>query len=355
MDSGFVFMSSQQAADDVAYAETKGFSHAWLYDSQMLCADVYTILGLAAVKTSRIKLGPGVTHPSSRIAPLTACSIATINQLAPGRAILGIGTGNTARRTLGMPAAKLEEVRDHVETCRGLLHGKTVPYVEGDRHRNIRFLNPDFGYINIKDEIPIYIAAGGPKIAQLAGEVGDGMILFGAVHSGLIKYLIDNMRIGAERAGRDPDRVHVLSMTAFYLSDAPLNSDEVKNAVGPMVVSSSNIMALSVRDDPTVLPEALRAKIMEFTNAYREAAEPIESRHLKLYSGYLQKLKAEHAAMVTPEMIRATTLAGSKDQVLESLHGMFAAGVHQIAIQPILDTRTTIDQFATDIMPHLPK
>lgn len=104
MDFGFVFFGSVAIAPTVAIAEKRGFSHAWLYDSQMLASDVYAALALSAVQTKTIVLGPGVTNPMSRIAPQTACAIASINALAPGRTILGIGTGNTARRTLGMPA-----------------------------------------------------------------------------------------------------------------------------------------------------------------------------------------------------------------------------------------------------------
>src|SRR5208282_1896402 len=99
MEYGFVFFGAIKAYDEVALAEKRGFTHAWLYDSQMLSSDVYVAMGLCAIKTKKIFLGTGVTNPCSRIAPMTACSIATINQLAPGRTILGIGTGNTARRT----------------------------------------------------------------------------------------------------------------------------------------------------------------------------------------------------------------------------------------------------------------
>jgi len=162
MDYGFAFLSAVDIHKDVALAEKKGFTHAWLYDSQMICADVFQCLALCAVKTGKIKLGTNVTNPSSRISPVTACNFATLNQLAPKRVILGIGTGNTARRTLGMPAASLSRLREHVEVCRGLLRGETVPYQEDDRRRMIRFLNLK-GWVNLKDRIPIYIAASGPR------------------------------------------------------------------------------------------------------------------------------------------------------------------------------------------------
>ena len=72
MDFGFVFFGNVQIAPMVALAEKRGFSHAWLYDSQMLTSDVYAALALCTVQTKTICLGPGVTNPMSRIAPLTA-------------------------------------------------------------------------------------------------------------------------------------------------------------------------------------------------------------------------------------------------------------------------------------------
>jgi 5,10-methylenetetrahydromethanopterin reductase len=96
MDYGFAFLSAVDIHKDVALAERKGFTHAWLYDTQMICADVFQCLALCATKTKKIKLGTNVTNPLSRIAPVTANNFATLNLLAPGRAIMGIGTGNTA-------------------------------------------------------------------------------------------------------------------------------------------------------------------------------------------------------------------------------------------------------------------
>jgi len=354
MDFGFVFMGDCHIHPEVKYAEDHGFSHAWLYDTQMLGSEVYAALALCADRTTRIKLGPGVTNPASRIAPLSACGMATINSLAPGRAIMGIGTGNTTRRTMGMPAAKVSELEEHVRICRDLFAGETTDYSEGDRHRKIKFLNPDLGFINIKDKIPIYISASGPRVAQLAGRVADGVILFGAVSPSIVKWMIGNVRKGAEAAGRNPDDIYVLSMTAFYLtdSDEQIETRAVREAVGPMVASSSNILALSCHKDPSVLPDDLRDELMAFVGVYREPDAPVETRHLKLYSGYLQHLKDEHEALMTKKIIQATTLTGTKKEVIGMIEAMRDAGVHQVAIQPILETRSVVDQVAKEIMPH---
>src|SRR5712671_1352180 len=148
MDFGVIFLPTIETSKDAVFAESKGFTHAWVGDSQMVWADAFQCLALSTTTTKTIKLGTNVTNPSARIAPVTACNFATLNVVAPGRVIMGIGTGNTSRRTLGMPAAKLAELRTHVEQCRGLLRGDTVTYQEGDRRRQIRFVNPNAGMIN---------------------------------------------------------------------------------------------------------------------------------------------------------------------------------------------------------------
>ncbi len=99
------------------------------------------------------------------------------------------------------------------------------------------------------------------------------------------------------------------------------------------------------------MPAELRDDLMNFVNVYREPNEPIETRHLKMYSGYLQFLKQEHEALMTKEIIQATTLTGTKEEVLDMIAGMREAGVDQIAIQPIRATREVIEQVSKEIMP----
>src|SRR6266581_7426623 len=97
----------------IKYAEDLGYDRAWVPDSQMIWSDCYATLALAAVNTSRIKLGTGVAIPGTRLAPVTAHSIASINRLAPGRASLGIGTGHTAMRLMGQDPVPPAEFRDY--------------------------------------------------------------------------------------------------------------------------------------------------------------------------------------------------------------------------------------------------
>src|SRR5216684_368364 len=150
MEFGIAYPARPDAWKDLVIAEDHGFTHAWFYDSQMLYSDVYVCLALAAEKTKRMKLGTGVAIPSNRIEPVTAHSIATINLLAPGRAVLGIGTSFTGRNTMGLPPVKLERIRAYVAMVRKLLRGEEVMYRDGKRDPAIRFLPPRTGRGKIK-------------------------------------------------------------------------------------------------------------------------------------------------------------------------------------------------------------
>jgi len=331
MDYGVIFLSHVETYKDVMIAEDKGYTHAWFGDSQMVWSDVFQCMALCATHTKTIKLGTNVTNPSSRIAPVTACSFGTLNVLAPGRVIMGIGTGNTARRTLGMPAARLAVLRANVEVCRGLLKGETVPYQEGERKRQIRFLNPNSEFINLKNPIPIHVAGSGPKTLELAGEIGDGVILFGTVGDSLLKYTLDHIRRGAERAGKRLEDLYVTAVTAFHLRKPEETLEDLQQAVGPLVSSECNIFALSVKD-PFQLPGDIRDDLMAFKDAYRTPDAPIETRHLDLYTDYCAAFKPEHAPLVTEKMIKETTLTGTPEELQERVRKMKELGISQVCI-----------------------
>ena len=146
----------------IPYVEELGFDRAWVPDSQMIWSDCYSILALAAVNTSRIQIGTGVSIAGTRIAAVTAHSIGTINQLAPGRVFLGMGTGHTAMRVMGQNPIPASEFREYLRVTRALLHGEAVDYTYRGKTREIEFLHRDRKFVNLDNEIPIYVAGNGP-------------------------------------------------------------------------------------------------------------------------------------------------------------------------------------------------
>ena len=111
-----------------SHAEALGYDSVWVTDSQMLFSDCYAVLALAAQQTRRIRLGPGVAICGTRIPPVHVAAMATLNRLAPGRVHLGVGTGNTATRSMGQPPMRIAEYAEHLRVLRGLLRGEAVDY-----------------------------------------------------------------------------------------------------------------------------------------------------------------------------------------------------------------------------------
>lgn len=104
----------------VSRADEMGYQYAHISDSHMLYADTFVALALCAERTKNIKLGQGIANGVTRIAPQMACSLGTINALAPGRAFLGIGTGYSVMTTMGHPLSGSPISRNTFALCVGL-------------------------------------------------------------------------------------------------------------------------------------------------------------------------------------------------------------------------------------------
>src|SRR5262250_3253051 len=120
MDFGICVMPKPDTcAREAQLAEALGFSHIWVADTQLMAGDVFVCLALIAAATRRATLGTGVAIAGTRIAPVTACALGSLNQVAPGRVVCGIGTGNSARRAMGLPTYTLRELHEHINVLRG--------------------------------------------------------------------------------------------------------------------------------------------------------------------------------------------------------------------------------------------
>ena len=223
--------------DLIRYAEELGYDRAWVPDSQMIWSDCYATLALAAVNTKRIEIGTGVAIPGTRIAPVTAHSIGTINQLAPGRTFLGIGTGHTAMRVMGQDPMPVKEFREYLRVLRSLLDGDAVDYTYRGRTQEIQFLHRDRYYLNLDNKIPIYVAANGPKALEATGAYGDGWITIGGAPTEISDKL-EQIHGGASAVGRtigEDFQTSVLTAGCVLRSGEKLTDERVINEVGSWV------------------------------------------------------------------------------------------------------------------------
>ena len=311
-------------------AEQAGFSHGWLYDSQMLFADVYSCLALAAEHTESMVLGPGVTNPGSRIAPLTASSMATINAIAPGRAVLGIGTGNTTRRAMGLPPIRLDEFREHLRVCRALMSGERVDYREGKRLRAIEMMDAGDGMMGFDAPIPIVISAFGPRTYALAGELADGVMIGGRPTADSIRKVREGLAAGARASGRDPDAMEIVLYTSIYVLEPGegLDSERLRSTLVPLAAPGIARWAVAGEDAPP-------AQMREAVAAYRDRHGEIDraTRHLEIYRGYLWRAAPELESLVSEEMLRSSALIGTADEVLSQVREWASLGVTQVGLR----------------------
>ena len=131
MDFGAVLQTNPPASRTIhlaKLAEQYGFSHVWTFDSHLLWQEPYVIYSAILAETRRVKVGPFVTNPATRDWTVTASVFATLNEMYGNRTICGIGRGDSARRTLGLPPMNLADLRESVQVIRTLASGGTVDY-----------------------------------------------------------------------------------------------------------------------------------------------------------------------------------------------------------------------------------
>ena len=351
MEFGIAYPARPGAWTDLVIAEEHGFTHAWFYDSQMIYSDVYVSMALAAEHTKTIKLATGVAIPSNRIAPVTAHSIATINLLAPGRVILGIGTGFTGRNTMGLPPVPLSTLRGYVEQCRALLRGEEILYRDGSRERWIKFLHPDHGYINLKDPIPIYLAANGPKALELTGELADGWLTTLSDPDSFKKNCA-RVDAGATKAGRSAaDLPTVVLSTACVLRPGEsTTAPRVIERVGPLAIVA--LHALWERSAVgTDLPVSLRDLYNRYNAEYvAQLKTPADRRYLEVHEGHLIYLKPGEERYLNETLIRSFSLTGTGEEIIARLKALEAVGLKQVAIQVVKNGREMIEEFSREVI-----
>ena len=337
MDFGtLIFTKPERAMRDVPYAEERGFSHAWIPDSHMIWGDTYACMALAAVNSKRIKLGTGVAIATNRIPPVTVHAIATINQLAPGRTILGFGTGHTGRRVMGLPPVKQEVFREEVRVIHDLLRSGEAMYRTEGLERKIRYLHREHRFIDLDDKIPFYVAANGPRTLAMAGEFGDGVITTGIATPDRMATVRKHVEAGAAKAGRSGKDLPVVSLTHICVlkPGEAIDSPRVKAMVGPWVMASLHAIAAGYAR-PTSLP----LEVSKIYDAYAAhvARMPESERYLHVHLGHCTFVAPEEQKFVTAETIRATTIVGVREAVIEQLRGLERAGLSQVFLNPPMD------------------
>ncbi len=305
-------------------AERGGFSNLWVTD-HFNNRNVYVTLSTAAIYTSKITLGPGVTNPYMVNPVFTAQAIETLNELALGRVVLGIGAGDkTTLESVGMEMQKpLAAVQEAVEIFRKITGGENVVYKgEVFKTAGAKFL------FKPKGGIPVYVGAQGPKMLELAGKIGDG-VLINACHPKDVEYAVSCVKKGIIAAGKKFDEIDVAAYTSFSVHE------DIKKASKAAVPVVSFIVAGS----PPQLLERHRIDVKK-ADEIKEALKANDWG--RAFSG------------VTPEMIDAFSVCGTPDMCIERIAELLKSGISQFVVgSPIgANVRKAINLISGKIIPH---
>jgi 5,10-methylenetetrahydromethanopterin reductase len=189
--------------DYARYAEEKGFEAVWQAESRLVRDAIVPMAAYAAV-TDRIKVGSGVINNWTRNIGLLAATFLTLDDLAPGRVLCGIGAWwDPLAANVGIDRKKpLTAMRETVEVLRRLLNMERVTFHGEFHHVEGIELDVVHGRREPRD-VPIYVGATGPNMLALAGEIADGVLLNYCVPPEYNDRAMDQLEQGARRAGRD--------------------------------------------------------------------------------------------------------------------------------------------------------
>jgi len=316
----------------VARAEALGYDDVWLADERFF-REVYATLTVFAQSTRRVRLGPCVTDPYSRHPALTAMAIATLDEIAGGRAVLGFGAGVSGLAELGIDSSRsATAIREGIDLVRRLLAGATVT-LKGEQ---ISFHDGRLDWAPARAGIPIYVASQRAAGCRVAGRLADGAIMQGALAEPLVRFLRETVHGAAREAGRDPARIELVARLNTCIHD---DRNAARDVMRPTLVRS---LASQRRDFFTfvtaglTVPGRLAEKLRGLT--YTHDAAPLRAL----------------APEIPDEFVDACTLTGPPALVASEVVRLARSGISQVMIYPLAvegGPETTVERFQREVMP----
>jgi 5,10-methylenetetrahydromethanopterin reductase len=292
--------------ESVQTAEQGGYDRAWVVDSQMLWEDVWVYLTRALGETERIQLGVAVANPLTRHYTVTAGAAATLARMHPGRVLLGVGRGDSAVRTLGLKQVATSKFAEVVPQIRALMAGEDVATPAATIR--IRWATGE--------SVPIAVAATGPRNLRLAGALADIAMLQVGANTAAVRWAVEQVRSGAEEAGRDPDEVEIATFCGMWVSD---DLDEAREESRWAAACAANHLGDVMQRVPDHgMPGELTRLVEARTLVY------------DYYEGHLDS-SAEHTGWLTGELIDDFAITGTPERCLERIRELAEAGVDEIS------------------------
>jgi 5,10-methylenetetrahydromethanopterin reductase len=288
-------------------AEAEGFDGLSLGDTQCLSADPFVGLTAAALVTETLKLGVGVTNPVTRHPAVTACAIASVQVESGGRAILGIGRGDSAVSKLGRRAATVQELETYVEQLQRYLSGEHVE-LDGEASA-LEWL----GRLTLP-KVPLDVAATGPSVIAVAARHAERVTFNVGADRERLAAGIARVGDACRAAGRD---VAELSVGAWL----------------PVAPHPSTVAARELVKGVTAVYARFQAMPGHSTADIRaEDARVIESIGVHYDRARHGRADAAHVALLEDDFIDRFAVVGPPDRCIEKLRGLLRLGIDRLLI-----------------------
>lgn len=299
--------------DLAAQLDQRGVERIWLIDSQLAMKDVYAGLVMAALSTQQAELGPGVSNIVTRDLTVTAGAIAAVAELSEGRAVLGLGAGDSALKGLGLKPSRVGELEQALGFLRAFLDGEKASW-NGRSHR-LPYAVP---------RVRLYLAAHRPRMCRLAGRLADGVIIMGPAQPELVSEQIAWVCEGIDAAGRDRSEVELSLVTPTSVGDdASSGLDDVRSWAS----AQARLLA-----DVERLPGALE----EHRNELNLARETYD------YAEHLST-RAEHRETISDELVAKLAIAGPLDGCRARLRELRETGIDSFIFPLMPPRRSRLD------------
>jgi 5,10-methylenetetrahydromethanopterin reductase len=287
--------------------EAMGFDALLCPDTQCLSPDPYGQLSLAAARTSRLLLGTGVTNPFTRDASVTAGALATLQLESGGRALCGIGRGDSSAAHIGRRNAKTAELRAYVEQVRGYLRGEDV--MRGETRSRMRWIEP-----GAVPPVPMDIACTGPATIRMAVETADRVSFSVGAAPERIGWALDTARQHLAATGRDRTSLRIGAYVTLVCDPDEKRAIDLARMISGMVAHFAGM-----KDSPVdQLPPQLKDLAIRMKSGYDMA------RHAQNEGG--------HLTMVSDEFVEWFSICGPPGKCVERLRELIAMGLDYVYI-----------------------
>jgi probable F420-dependent oxidoreductase len=309
-------------------AEQAGFTYAWFFDSHVLWRECYVTMAMCMEHTSSIRFGPCVTNPGVREWSVAASLFATLEIQSGNRFDMGLGRGDSSRRVLGHKPLNAETMLEFANAVKGMVRGDEVQYDKSVAPVQIPWAN---GY-----EMPVWIAAYGPKVLAAAGTEADGLILQIADPT-LVKWLADHAVNAGKEAGRDMSNFKIMSAAPAWIGD--IDKCRAQTRWFPAMVGNH-------------VADLVERYGKGGTDVPKRLTDYVEGRKGYDYKHHADK-DADHLGFITNDIIDSFGVLGTVKQHIEKLKELEAIGVTQFNIYLMCgDEERIVEEYGKYILPQ---